>query len=75
MVGWLVKSDQSSKKGPFPSRRVVGPMLIGVLITALVKGLDTFNLVGEGGEKVVFDDELLKTGREAYTQLRVKKGE
>ena len=57
-----------------PSRRVVGPMLIGILVAVLVKGFkNSFEVVGKDGEKVVFGDGLLESGRSAYTQLKLRR--
>ena len=57
-----------------PSKRMVGPMLIGIMVAALAERLrESFELVGEGGEKFGFGDNLLESGREVYRGLRLKK--
>jgi hypothetical protein len=63
-------------KGKFvcPSRAVVGPMLIGILVAALLRRFDEkFQVTGPGSSKVVFGTEPLKSERDAYAQLKLKK--
>jgi hypothetical protein len=79
---WNEKTEtQESAYMPFgsgkficPSRRVAGPMLIGMLVSVLVGGLeDAFEVVGEDGEPVVFGNVSLDSGRSAHAGLRLKR--
>jgi hypothetical protein len=79
---WRTMTDRQEKaympfgSGKFvcPSWRVVGPMLIGILVAVLVKAFkNTFEIFGKDGEKVVFGDGLLESGRRSYTQLKLRR--
>lgn len=57
-----------------PSKRVVGPMLIGIMVATLVKCLgDSCVVVGEDDERFDFGEGLLESGREAYEGLGLLK--